>query len=234
MLGLQLIHVSKWDPRLQWVKPVVLFGIYREYNINLPYYKHVFPSKNYISKCIPCISIELMISDSDSKNSSQTRTYSNSYSFCTEYSWPLWQWVQENKWLVERYCSDNSILHFQTLLVKCSRVFFSKSLFTVEQPYMLPILYWSYLTCWCPGDLRSQGISRHGIDQISQDIPSRASDEFSLTHITKVDTKLPLTNLVIPQRTITSTPMKVKLLASLTEFCIWSCSWLSILHVNIY
>ena len=68
------------------------------------------------------------------------------------------------------------------------------------------ILYWPYLTCWCPGDLRRQGISRHGIDQISQDIPSRASDEFSLTHITKVDTELPLTNLVIPQRTIIQPP----------------------------
>ena len=37
---------------------------------------------------------------------------------------------------------------------------------------MLPILYCQCHTCWCPGDLRSQGISRYGIDQTSQNIPS--------------------------------------------------------------
>ena len=30
--------------------------------------------------------------------------------------------------------------------------------------YMLPILYIQYHICWWPGDLRSQGIRRHGID----------------------------------------------------------------------
>ena len=44
-----------------------------------------------------------------------------------------------------------------------------KTRFTMEQPYMLPILYCQYHSCWCPGDLRSQGISRNGIDQISQE-----------------------------------------------------------------
>ena len=45
---------------------------------------------------------------------------------------------------------------------------------------MLPILYYQYYCCWCPGDLRSQCISRHGIDQISQNIPSLALEELIL------------------------------------------------------
>ena len=49
--------------------------------------------------------------------------------------------------------------------------------FTMEQPHMLPILYCQYHACWCPGDVRSQGISRHGIDQISQNILSAALEE---------------------------------------------------------
>ena len=36
--------------------------------------------------------------------------------------------------------------------------------FTMEQPYMLPILCWQYHACWCTGNFRSQGISRHGIN----------------------------------------------------------------------
>ena len=35
---------------------------------------------------------------------------------------------------------------------------------TMEQSYMLLIQNSQYHTCWCPGNLRSQGISRHGID----------------------------------------------------------------------
>ena len=46
--------------------------------------------------------------------------------------------------------------------------------FTMEQHYILPILCCQYHACGCPGDLRSQGIRRHGIDQISQIIPSLA------------------------------------------------------------
>ena len=42
---------------------------------------------------------------------------------------------------------------------------------------MLPILCCQYHVCWCPGDWRSQGISRHGIDQIGWNIPSLASEE---------------------------------------------------------
>ena len=49
--------------------------------------------------------------------------------------------------------------------------------FMMEQPYMLPILYCQCHACWCPGDLRSQGNSRHGVDQISQNIPSLTSEE---------------------------------------------------------
>ena len=47
----------------------------------------------------------------------------------------------------------------------------------MKQPYMLPILYYQYHACWWPGDLRSHGISRLGIDQISQKILSLASEE---------------------------------------------------------
>ena len=47
-----------------------------------------------------------------------------------------------------------------------------------EQPYMLLILYCQYHAWWCPGSLGRQGISRHGIDEISWNIPSLASEEF--------------------------------------------------------
>ena len=50
-----------------------------------------------------------------------------------------------------------------------------KTKFTMEQPYMLPVLYCQYHACWS-----RQGISRHGIDQISRNNPSLASEE--LTH----------------------------------------------------
>ena len=41
----------------------------------------------------------------------------------------------------------------------------------------LSILSCQYQACWCPGDLRRQGISIHDMDQISQNIPSLASQE---------------------------------------------------------
>ena len=56
-----------------------------------------------------------------------------------------------------------------------------KTKFTMEQPYMLPIVYWQYHACWCSGDFRSQGISRHGINPQSQNIPSPASEEVKLS-----------------------------------------------------
>ena len=51
-----------------------------------------------------------------------------------------------------------------------------KTRFTMAQPYMVPIvLSIQFLLMAC--DLRSQGISRHGIDKISRNIPSLASEE---------------------------------------------------------
>ena len=50
---------------------------------------------------------------------------------------------------------------------------------TMQQPYMLPILYSQYHACWCPGDSRSQGISGHGIDHIRRNIPSLATEELT-------------------------------------------------------
>ena len=47
----------------------------------------------------------------------------------------------------------------------------------MEQVYISPTIYYQYHACWSPGDLRSQGISRHGIDQLNQNIPSLASEE---------------------------------------------------------
>ena len=47
----------------------------------------------------------------------------------------------------------------------------------MEQPHTWHILYFQYLACWCPGDLRSQGISRHDTDPQSQNILSPASEE---------------------------------------------------------
>ena len=49
-----------------------------------------------------------------------------------------------------------------------------------SNPYMLPILYCQYHACWCPGDLRSQGISRHDINPQSRNILSLATEEFIL------------------------------------------------------
>ena len=45
--------------------------------------------------------------------------------------------------------------------------------FTMVQPNMLPIPYYQYLGCWCPGDFRSQGIRRFGIDIISLKIETK-------------------------------------------------------------
>ena len=45
-----------------------------------------------------------------------------------------------------------------------------KTKLRIEQPYILPILHGQYHACWCPGDWRSQGISRHGIDKINRNI----------------------------------------------------------------
>ena len=34
---------------------------------------------------------------------------------------------------------------------------------SLDQQYMLSVLHSQYCACWCPGDFRSQDISRHGI-----------------------------------------------------------------------
>ena len=44
---------------------------------------------------------------------------------------------------------------------------------------MLSVVHSQYHGCWCPGDFRSQGISRHGIDPLSRNIPSPASEELT-------------------------------------------------------
>ena len=51
--------------------------------------------------------------------------------------------------------------------------------FTLEQNYMLPVLHRQYQACCRNSDFRSQGISRHGIDLISQNILSSASEELT-------------------------------------------------------
>ena len=48
---------------------------------------------------------------------------------------------------------------------------------TLEQQCMLFVLYSQYNACWCSGDFRSQGNSRHGIDLHSWNIPSSAPQE---------------------------------------------------------
>ena len=69
---------------------------------------------------------------------------------------------------------------------------------TIEQPNMVPIIYWQYHACWCPGDLKSQAISRLDIDLISQNIQSPASEELStldICYITLCDTSSKLKSL---------------------------------------
>ena len=44
--------------------------------------------------------------------------------------------------------------------------------FTKKQPYMLPTLYCQCHACWCPGSLKSTVASKHGIDQMNQNILS--------------------------------------------------------------
>ena len=52
--------------------------------------------------------------------------------------------------------------------------------FTMEQSYVLPILYCQCRACWCTGDFRSQCINKHGIDFQSRNIPSLAWKELRL------------------------------------------------------
>ena len=74
-------------------------------------------------------------------------------------------------------------LHWKAMLFwKCLYPYFNfKWLFDVATEvkillwhtyYMLPIIYCQYHAYWCPVNLRSHGVSRYGIDQIRQNIPS--------------------------------------------------------------
>ena len=66
-------------------------------------------------------------------------------------------------------------IHISYHIMECVQQ--KKIRFTMLQPYKLHILYCQYHACWCTGALRSQGISRHGIDPCSQNILSAASEE---------------------------------------------------------
>ena len=60
------------------------------------------------------------------------------------------------------------ILHFiQQMKIK----------FTMEQPYLLTVLYCQYHVCWCSGDYSYQGINRHDIDHQKVEFLSPAWDE---------------------------------------------------------
>ena len=85
-----------------------------------------------------------------------------------------------------------------------------KTGFTMEQTYMLPILYCQYHSCWCPRNWRSQGISRHGIDQISRNIPSLASEEYWLPS-TKPSSELMLTYCLLDSLKQTSVKVEEKI-----------------------
>ena len=52
----------------------------------------------------------------------------------------------------------------------------TKSKLTMQQPYMLRIIYWQYHACWYSGNFRSLGISRNCIDPKSRYIPCPASE----------------------------------------------------------
>ena len=92
--------------------------------------------------------------------------------------------------MLQLQCSRNNELTLNMLnclkdLKRCIHILYhildfvqrKKNKFTKEQPYMLPILFCQYHSCWCPGDFKSQVINRHGIDQLSQKILSLASKE---------------------------------------------------------
>ena len=46
----------------------------------------------------------------------------------------------------------------------------------LEQQCKLSVLHSQYHACWCPGDLRNQGINLHGVDPQSWSILSPASE----------------------------------------------------------
>ena len=70
----------------------------------------------------------------------------------------------------------------------------NKIKFTMEKPYVLPILYCQCHACWCTGDFKSQCISRQGIDFQSQNIPSLAWEELIVPYYLTPASHLWLTN----------------------------------------
>ena len=52
----------------------------------------------------------------------------------------------------------------------------------LKQHYMLSVINSQYHACWCPGDFRSQGISRPDIDPQSRNIQPPASEELKYGH----------------------------------------------------
>ena len=114
--------------------------------------------------------------------------------------WYPWLWLTR----IAYNCGDNVLLCFDLVILitlsmlnclkdykRCIHILYhisefvqqKKTNFTMGQPYMLLIPYCQYHACWCLVDSRSQGISRHDIDQISQNIPSLASEELRVCKV---------------------------------------------------
>ena len=70
---------------------------------------------------------------------------------------------------------------------------------------MLSVLHSQHHACWCSGDFRNQGISSHGIDPQSQNIPSPASGELKCKYMSMLLQKI----LDIKSLTSTLGPAKV-------------------------
>ena len=94
-----------------------------------------------------------------------------------------------------------------------------KTKFTMQQPYILPILHWQYHACWCSGDFRSQGINRHGIDPQGRDIQFPASEElmkFRINAIVPRTNELTHGGLVMP-----CTTSKVQVITVSANLACW-------------
>ena len=53
----------------------------------------------------------------------------------------------------------------------------------MEQSQKLSILYCQYYACWCPGNIRGQGISRRDIDPQSRNILFPASEDLTVFQV---------------------------------------------------
>ena len=70
---------------------------------------------------------------------------------------------------------DKRCIHVSYHILDCVEE--KNTTFTMKQPYMLHILHCQYHACWCPGDLRSWGVEKHGIDHIIRNTPALTSKE---------------------------------------------------------